>query len=484
MESEWDKERKFEIENVSPVYLITALCVVPFGVYFLLNFLSPLVHRITAMKVSAVSANKGIRHHLLKHTKIYVYPIKSLRAVKVNEALGTQYGFKHDRRSPFSNISNDYLTPTGTFLLMQITPDGPKPMAISRQPEMSQFFQEIEGYNDTDGSLRITFRAFGNASAKKSLTIPLTPDVSKLEPYEVTMHDSPTSAFKMPAKYNDWFTSCFGYDVMLVYLGTNTRPVLFEDMQPLEPDPLTRFLRDKLPFTKGYVERLMGLHQTKQWRISFADCAPYLITSQTSLENVSDRLPEGMDMDMEKFRPNIVIAGAWDAFQEDYWGKLKINNRTEIVMAHNCVRCSSINIDYETGKPAKGPMGEVLKKMQHDRRIDIGSKWAPVFGRYSFWGVGEKSEVIRVGDQVNVSKMNQGLTIWSKFVSFLLFLILDTDYSTDVYAQVGQACKHHRILRRPSTDNRSRKSDQTHKHPSLNPVKTPPHPNNTPHPSN
>jgi hypothetical protein len=54
MESEWDKERKFEIEKVSPVYLITALCVVPFGVYFLLNFLSPLVHRITAMKVSAV----------------------------------------------------------------------------------------------------------------------------------------------------------------------------------------------------------------------------------------------------------------------------------------------------------------------------------------------------------------------------------------------------------------------------------------------
>jgi hypothetical protein len=52
MASEWDKERKFEIEKVSPIYLITALCVVPFGVYFLLNFLSPLIHRITAMKIS------------------------------------------------------------------------------------------------------------------------------------------------------------------------------------------------------------------------------------------------------------------------------------------------------------------------------------------------------------------------------------------------------------------------------------------------
>jgi uncharacterized protein YcbX len=287
-------------------------------------------------------------------------------------------------------------------------------MAVSCQPEMTQFFQEIEGYNDTDGSLRITFRAFGNTSAEKSLTIPLTPDTAKLEPYEITLHSSPTSAFKMPSKYNDWFTSCFGYEVMLVYLGPNTRPVLFEDMQPIEPDPMTRFLRDKLPFTKGYVERLMGLHQNQQWRISFADCAPYLITSQTSLEDVSSRLPEGVEMDMEKFRPNIVIAGAFEAYQEDYWGKVKINNKTEIIMAHNCVRCASITIDYDTGKFGTGPDGDVLKKLQKDRRIDIGSKWSPVFGRYSFWGVGEPDEIVRVGDRVNVSKVNDGLSIFSK----------------------------------------------------------------------
>jgi uncharacterized protein YcbX len=288
-------------------------------------------------------------------------------------------------------------------------------MAVSRQPEMTQFFQEITGYNDDDGSLRITFRAFGNTSAEKSVTIPLNPDTSKLEPYEVNLHSSPASGYKMPAHYNAWFSECFGYEVMLVYLGANTRAVLFEDMQPIEPDPLTRFLRDKLPFTKGYVERLMGLRQTSQWRIGFADCAPYLICSQTSLEDVSSRLPEGEEMDITKFRPNIVIAGAFEAYQEDYWGKLKINNRTEIVMAHNCVRCKSINIDYETGKPGVGAKGEVLKRLQKDRRIDIGAKWSPVFGRYSFWGVGEKSEVVRVGDRVNVSKVNDGLTIWSKF---------------------------------------------------------------------
>lgn len=87
-------------------------------------------------------------------------------------------------------------------------------------------------------------------------------------------------------------------------------------------------------------------------------------------------------------------------------------------MAHNCVRCKSINIDYNTGKPGVGAQGEVLKKLQKDRRIDIGSKYSPVFGRYSFWGVGEQDEVLRVGDRVNVSKVNDGLSVWSKFSTF------------------------------------------------------------------
>lgn len=187
-------------------------------------------------------------------------------------------------------------------MLLKVTPEGLKPMAVSREPEMTQFFQEIDGYNSSDGKLKITFRAYGNTEKEKSLTIPLTPDVEKLEPYRATLHDSPTDSFKMPQEHNDWFSSCFGYEVQLIYLGANTRAVLFENMQPLEPDPLTRFLRDKLPFTRGYVERLMGLRQTEQWRISFADCAPYLIVSQTSLEDVSSRLPEGEEMDITKFR--------------------------------------------------------------------------------------------------------------------------------------------------------------------------------------
>jgi uncharacterized protein YcbX len=307
-------------------------------------------------------------------------------------------------------------------------------MAVSHFPEMTQFLQEIEGYNSPNGTIKVIFRAFGNTQNERSINLPLVPKTEKLEPFEVVMHSSPTSAFEMPAKYSEWFSSCFSYEVVLVYLGDNSRCVMFENMQPMEPEPFTRFIRDKVPFARGYADRLMGLRQQEQWRITFADCAPYLICSQTSLEEVSSRLPDGLEMDITKFRPNIVVKGAFEPYQEDYWGKLTINNKTDVMIGHNCVRCTSINIDYETGKPGEGPPGEVLKRLQKDRRIDAGAKWSPVFGRYGFWDMQGKDEVVRVGDLVNVSKVNDGLTVWSK-LSQLLGL---PACITDTY-QVGRA---------------------------------------------
>ncbi|KAI4674563.1 uncharacterized protein J4E88_008299 [Alternaria novae-zelandiae] len=234
------------MEKVSPMWIITALCVVPFGMYQLLNLLSPLMQRLTAMKISA----------------IYIYPIKSLRAVKVTEAIATAHGFKHDR----------------SFMLLQKTEEGYKNMAVAKYPEMTQFLQEMS--NDT---ITIRYIAYGDSSKATSIQIPLEPDTDKLSPINIDMHSSPTSAFLMPQKYNDWFTSCFGYPVIFVYLGTNRRTVQFQDMQPAAPSPLTRFLSKYVPFTASYVEKAMGLHKpsaAESWKITFADCAPYLFCYQ------------------------------------------------------------------------------------------------------------------------------------------------------------------------------------------------------------
>ena len=289
-------------------------------------------------------------------------------------------------------------------------------MAVSRYPEMTQFFQEIDNYGSENAVLTIKYRASEDVvKSEKGIQMPLTPGTKNMEVFNVDMHGSPTPAFKMPEKYSTWFSECFGYEVVLVYLGDNKRAVLFGDMQPVKPDSRTTFLPKSLSFANRLSGKTSSLHQTEPWKITFADCAPYLITSQTSLDDVSSRLPTGEAMDMTKFRPNIVISGAPEAYQEDYWGRLKINNQAEVILAHNCVRCKSINIDYATGKPGTGASGEVLKRLQKDRRIDTGSKWSPVFGRYSFWDPKWSSQMVRVGDRVNVTKTNDGPTVWSKF---------------------------------------------------------------------
>ena len=272
-------------------------------------------------------------------------------------------------------------------MLLQKTESGYENMAVSNYPEMTQFVQEL----DIDkSSITVSYLAYGDASKATTIKVPLTPNTEKLDPIDVTMHSSPTSAFVMPVEYSAWFSSCFGYDVVLVYLSTHRRRVMFKDMQqPVEEGSrLRRLMKTYIPFASSLLPGTSALQPpaSSPWKITFADCAPYLICSQTSLENVSSRLPDDTRMDITKFRPNIVVKGAFEPFEEDYWGTLMVNGKTEITLAHNCIRCKSINVDYQTGRPGEGPSGEVLKRLQKDRRVDAGAKWSPVFGRYGFFG--------------------------------------------------------------------------------------------------
>ena len=323
--------------------------------------------------------------------KIYVYPIKSLRPTQLTKATATRHGFAYDRK----------------FMILQALEDGTyKNMHVSDYPEMTQFLTDIVFPEDNNGrgSLLVEFVAPSRGQST-TLEIPLVPDTNKLETFDVNMHRSPTKAFKMPAEYNSWFSSCFGYNVILVYLGDNRRHVLFEEMIPKKSDSWLSTISQNLPS--------FGPIGLQDEQITFADCAPYLIVSKTSLAQVSSRLPDGEEMDVTKFRPNIVVEGAEKPWEEDFWAKIRIND-ADIITQHNCVRCKSLNIDYKTGLPGLGPSGEVLKKLQKDRRVDKGSKWSPVFGRYSFWNPRNGEKILSVGDKVTIQKLNHERTTWSK----------------------------------------------------------------------
>jgi uncharacterized protein YcbX len=367
----------------------------------------------------------------MKIAQLYTYPIKSLRpAPMATTATLTPHGFPHDR----------------TFMLIKrdpTAPSGQKNMHVPYFPEMTLFMTAIEPPSPGNETGKLTVRynrlAGGKAGGNKDkdvLEIPLVPNTDGLETLEVTMHSSPAKAYDMGARYNTWFSERFGFEVTFAYLGGSRRKVL-GSLNPNGASSSQKPSNTGGGESKGWMSSITKSltsfissdttgQESADESITFADVAAYLVCTTESLHSVSARLPPDSPMDIEKFRPNIVLSGAPAAWDEDFWAEIQIGGPggPKLVLTSNCARCKSINIDFSTGAPGEGATGEVLKRMQSDRRIDKGSKYSPIFGRYGFLvreDGGEGGREIRVGDEVGVTRRNGEHTTFGKFVySYIL----------------------------------------------------------------
>ena len=286
-------------------------------------------------------------------------------------------------------------------------------MHVALFPKMGLFTTSLHPAADELADIvRVTFKPPGD-QANESIEIPLKPDTRGMEMLDISMHLSPTKAYQMADEYNEWFSNCFGFEVVLAYLGENTRPSLFAFSSNVAHSQAVK--------TSGWLSNLStkisNFGSAPRQGLTFADCAPLLVVTEASISNVSARL-EGVEADVTKFRPNIVIKNAPKAWDEDYWAELVVGQAT-IHLPHNCVRCQSLNVDFSTGKWAEGESGKVLKKLMKDRRIDAGMKYSPVFGRYGFLGESGGPYKIRVDDPVNVTKRNDKITLFGKSLHFL-----------------------------------------------------------------
>lgn len=247
---------------------------------------------------------------------------------------------------------------------------------------------------------------------------PVTPDIAGLDTAEVDLHGSAMRAYDMGDALRRWFGERLGAEVRLVYVGDQSRAVLGS----LAPNGAAARAR------QGLGSRMAGwlpwAGAVEAERIAFNDLAQYLVVTEESNEDVSARLPEGLSMDVSKFRPNIVLRGAPESFDEDFWGELTFfgeegRGGLRMQLTANCYRCQSITVDYATGKPAQGELGTVWKKLNKDRRVDKGAKWSPVFGRYGFVENREERRVLRVGDSVEVTRRNVERTVFGE--SFCIY---------------------------------------------------------------
>lgn len=129
-------------------------------------------------------------------------------------------------------------------------------------------------------------------------------------------------------------------------------------------------------------------------QVSFADGFPLLVTNVASLAKLSEHFPPNVKIEMERFRPNIVLEGA-EPFEEDVIHELKIGN-TVLEFVKPCSRCKMTTIDQIEGV---SPSNEPMKTMGKVRRGKGNGLQGVFFGQNA---VTRMLGTIKVGDEVEV----------------------------------------------------------------------------------
>ena len=118
---------------------------------------------------------------------------------------------------------------------------------------------------------------------------------------------------------------------------------------------------------------------------TLSDGFPFLIASQASLDDLNARLDVPVPMD--RFRPNLVIAGG-EAFQEDDWTGIRIG-KAAFRLVKPCARCVIVTTDQRTGERGKEPLRTLASYRSRGNKVMFGMN-----------AVGDVAGMVRVGDLV------------------------------------------------------------------------------------
>lgn len=225
---------------------------------------------------------------MLQLSEIYIYPVKSLGGVRMDEAEVTDRGLQHDRRWMLIDENNRFISQR-------------------EYPQLALFEVIIQ-----DSNLVITDRKSG-----KILTVSHSPIYPNTPSINVTVWDDEVAACEVSKKTNDFFTQALGMSTRLVYM---------QDESLRKTDANYSLKGDEIT--------------------SFSDGYPILIIGQSSLDDLNNRLAEFITIN--RFRPNFVFTGGTE-FEEDEWHEFKVGE-IKFFGVKPCARCIMTTIDPLTGK--------------------------------------------------------------------------------------------------------------------------------------
>lgn len=255
---------------------------------------------------------------------LWVYPVKGAAGLAVESAPVEPWGLRHDRR--WMVVAEDGSPVTAAkaraLLRVRVTPD--------------------------DEAARIRLEAPGQPALAVS-----TPVDGRSLPVRLSRVDEAVDAGEPAAQ---WFSAVLGRPVRLVWMADPRRRTVSESHGGRPAD-----------------------------RLSLADAGPVLLTSTASLGRLDEWVTatvaehggnSPVPLDMRRFRPNVVVDGADEAFVEDGWKRVRVGS-VEMRFAEHCDRCVVPTVDPDTLVGGVEPTRTLARHRRWDRHVYFGVRLVP-----------------------------------------------------------------------------------------------------------
>lgn len=241
-------------------------------------------------------------------SEIYIYPIKSLGGISLNEALLEERGLKYDRRWMLVDKNGVFLTQRKHF-------------------EMALLQVSI-----SNSKITITHKI--NADLKISFS---TEEYTG-EAIPITIWNDRSTGVEVNTQVSDWLSHLLKMKVKLVKMPA-------EHKRPVDPK-----------------------YASNNEIVSFADDYPCLIIGQSSLDALNAKLPEPILMD--RFRPNFVFTGG-EPHIEDKFKTFQLGNSL-FSAVKPCARCVLTTVNQQTGAKGQEPLRTLASYRTFDKKVMFG----------------------------------------------------------------------------------------------------------------
>jgi uncharacterized protein YcbX len=272
----------------------------------------------------------------IRITGLYIYPVKSMKGIALQQAQLTPRGIRHDRLWMVVRANGRFVT----------------------QRDIPRMALVETGLNE-DGVV-LSMQGHG------SITVPFAFDEG--ESIETRVWGDECQTVDQGEAVSQWLSGALGSE---------------------EPLRLVR-MRPDFARPQNHPE-IFGQDTV----VDFADAAPFLVASEASLKQLNSVLESRSlsAVPMNRFRPNIVLRGL-EPFAEHKLSGLSTES-CQFQMRAPCERCVVTTIDQATGE--KDPQRQPFKTLQEINPVP-GKENAPAFAQYATLAQGDQ-ECITVGDR-------------------------------------------------------------------------------------